>query len=99
VIGVLYEIPVQQLEVNSTNCTPGSTAAPFEISDSLSIAYTHNCAAITSLKTKLQHLGVSEAEPDLFRGDDVPNTWTVDGVRVSFFRVGPKSLPVFVLWR
>lgn len=82
VIPLLYEIPVQQLEVNSTNCTPGSTAAPFKLSDSLSIPYTHNCASITSLKVKLQHLGISDAEPDLFVGDNVPETWTVDGVRV-----------------
>lgn len=103
VIPLLYEIPVQQLEVNSTNCTPGSTAAPFKISDSLSIAYTHNCAAITSLKTKLQHLGVSDAEPDLFRGDNVPETWTVDGVRVpvpeNFKPVKPSLSRKFLVTR
>jgi hypothetical protein len=103
VIPLLYEIPVQQLEVNSTNCTPGSTAAPFKISDSLSIPYTHNCAAITSLDTKLQHLGVSDAEPDLFRGDNVPKTWTVDGVRVpvpdDFKPVKPNQSRRFLVTR
>lgn len=82
VIPLLYNIPVQQLEVNTTNCTPGSTAAPLKLSATQSIAYTHNCASKVSLTEKLQHLGISDAEPELFIGDNVPTTWTVSGETV-----------------